>query len=332
MPRLLRVIKKTAVGLACLLFIAAVAGASYQWLADRRDLAEMPAPGRLVDVGGYRLHIWCVGEPRPGVPPVLFDSGLGGDSFDWPDIVSEVVQFAQVCTYDRAGMGYSDPGPTPRTSGQIADEMAALIEHSGIARPVVLVGLSFGGFNTRIVASKRPELVAGLVLVSASHENQGARDAAAGLPSGKPPDIALKLGPIAASLGILRLAGVTLAAPPEQAPAKVRPFVRATTYRTSRYRTMADELLHTQQSGREVAQTRRQLDIPLVVLSDANGSGVGAEIKRELQADMVTLSSRSCQVIVDDSGHGLGNHPELVTKAVRDVIEAAKDGVQRPGC
>ena len=102
-------------------------------------------------------------------------------------------------------MGYSDPGPTPRTSGRIAKELAELIQNSGIAHPVILVGLSFGGFNTRIVASERPDLVAGLVLVSASHENQGERYAAAGVPSGKPPYAALKLARIAASLGILRL-------------------------------------------------------------------------------------------------------------------------------
>jgi pimeloyl-ACP methyl ester carboxylesterase len=263
---------------------------------------------------------------------VLFDSGLGGDSFDWAHIAPEVAKFTQACTYDRAGMGYSDPGPNPRTSGQIAKELAELIQNSGIARPVILVGLSFGGFNTRIVASEHPDLVAGLVLVSASHENQGERYAAAGVPSGRPPYAIVKLGPIAASLGILRLMGVTLGAPPERADPQVREFVLATAYRTSRYYAMGDELEHTRESGLEVAATRRQLAIPLVVVSPGKGSGVRAEINQDLQADLATLSTRACQVIAEDSGHGIGNQPDLVVRVIRDVLLAAEDEIRKPGC
>ena len=227
MVRLLSRIKRILLSVLALLLITALAGASYQWPASRRDLAATPPPGRLVDVGGHRLHIWCTDSVEPRTPTVLFDSGLGGGAFSWAHIAPEVAKFTQTCTYDRAGMGYSDRGPTPRTSGQIAEELAELIQNSGIARPVILVGLSFGGFNTRIVASEHPDLVAGLVLVSASHEDQGERYAAAGVPSGKPPYAILKLGPIAASLGILRLMGVTFGAPPEQAHPQVREFVLA---------------------------------------------------------------------------------------------------------
>ena len=332
MVLLLSRIKRILVGVAGLLLITALAGASYQWLASRGDLAATPPPGRLVDVGGHRLHIWCTDSVEPGTPSVLFDSGLGGGAFSWAHVAPEVAKFTQTCTYDRAGMGYSDPGPTPRTSGQIARELAELIQNSGIARPVILVGLSFGGFNTRIVASEHPDLVAGLVLVSASHENQGERYAAAGVPSGKPPYAILKLGPIAASLGILRLMGVTLGAPPERAQPQVREFVLATAYRTSRYYAMGDELEHTRESGLEVAATRRQLTIPLVVVSPGKGSGVRAEINRDLQADMATLSTRACQVIAEDSGHGIGNQPELVVNAIREVLLAAKDKIPKPGC
>lgn len=328
-PSLLR---RITLGVLALLAAAALGGTSYRMYADRRDLAATPPPGRLIDVGGHRLHLWCFGQAKPGVPAVLFDSGLGGDAFDWVRVAPEVGKVTQACTYDRAGMGYSDPGPAPRTSGRIADEMAALIENGGIAQPVVLVGLSFGGFNTRIVASERPDLVAGLVLVSASHEEQGERYEAAGLSSGRPPAVALKLGPLAASLGILRLAGVTLGAPPERADGDVRAYVRATAYRTSRYQTMAGELGHTRESGREVADARRQLQIPMVVLSDAKGSGRASEIKAEMQADMLTLSTRACQVVVPDSGHGLSDRPDLVVQAIRDVLDAANDSNKKPPC
>ena len=95
---------------------------------------------------------------------------------------------------------------------------------------------------------------------------------------------------------------------------------------------MGNELEHTRESGRDVAATRRQLTIPLVVVSPGKGSGVQAEINRDLQADMATLSTRACQVIAEDSGHGIGNQPELVVKAIRDVLLAAGDEVQKPGC
>ena len=317
---------------AVLPLITALAGATYQWHLSRSDLAATPPPGRLVDVGGRRLHIWCRGTGEAGTPSVLFDSGLGGGAFSWADVAPEVAKLTQTCTYDRAGLGYSDPGPEPRTSAQIASELAELIENSGIARPVILVGLSFGGFHTRMVASERPDLVAGLVLVSASHENQGERYAAAGVPSGRPPDAVLQLAPIAASLGILRLMGVTFGAPPESADPQVREFVLATAYRSSRYYAMKGELEHTGESGQQVAATRRQLTIPLLVVSPGQGSGARAEINRELQADLATLSTRACQVIAEDSGHGVGNEPEVVVEAIRDVLLAAGDEFSKPGC
>lgn len=263
---------------------------------------------------------------------MLFDSGLGGDSFDWNTVAPAVAQFTQACRYDRAGMGYSDPGPMPRTSGQIAEEMAALIRNGGLRAPVVLAGLSFGGYNTRIVASEHPDLVAGLVLVSASHENQGERYEAAGIPSGRPPEIMLTLGPIAARLGLLRLAGITLAAPPSQAPPAVRRFVEATAFRTSRYYAMASELQNTRESGKQVAAARHMLSIPLAVVSPCRGQGQTTEINAELQADMMTLSARACQVIAVDSGHGISEQPELVVQAIRDVVFASTEEDRKPGC
>ena len=114
--------------------------------------------------------------------------------------------------------------------------------------------------------------------------------------------------------------GVTLGAPPERAHPQVREFVLATAYRTRRYYAMGNELEHTRESGLEVAATRRQLTIPLVVLSPGKGSGVRAEINRDLQADLATLSTRAYQVIAEDSGHGIGNQPDLVIEAIREVL------------
>src|ERR687895_502303 len=155
--------KRALIGLCALILLAALSGAAYQWIATRHDLAANPAPGRLVDVGGHRLHIRCTGS---GEPTVILENGLGGSSLvAWSLVQPEVARFTRVCSYDRAGMGYSDPGPSPRTARRIAGELAKLLARSGIAGPVVLVGASIAGFDVRVFASDHPERAAGLVLV-----------------------------------------------------------------------------------------------------------------------------------------------------------------------
>ena len=115
--------KRISVGLGALLVIATLSGATYQWLATRKDLVATPPPGQLVAIDGYRLHLWCTGD---GAPAVILDAGLGGTSAGWGFVQPDVARFTRVCSYDRAGMGYSDSGPSPRTAGRIARELAEL--------------------------------------------------------------------------------------------------------------------------------------------------------------------------------------------------------------
>jgi pimeloyl-ACP methyl ester carboxylesterase len=132
--------------------------------------AEEPS-GRLVDVGGYRLHIHCMGS---GTPSVILDHGLGGSSTDWIKVQSKLAMVTQVCVYDRAGYGFSDRGPSPRTSSRIATELRTLLEHlrEELPPPYLLVGHSFGGYNMRMFAGLFPEQTTGLVLVDTPHEDQ----------------------------------------------------------------------------------------------------------------------------------------------------------------
>src|SRR5437016_2594972 len=134
-----------------MLTVAGMTGAAYHAIAGRRELAANPPPGELEDIGGYRLHIRCMGA---GSPPVILDTGLGGSLLDWGFVQPEVAKFTRVCSYDRAGMGFSDLGPSPRTSRRVASELRELLDRKGIREPVVLVGASSGGFNMRIFASE----------------------------------------------------------------------------------------------------------------------------------------------------------------------------------
>src|SRR5215207_8827824 len=165
--RVLRGIGRGLAALFGLIAVLALAGASYEAIAAAGDARRYPAPGQLVDIGGYRLHIQCVGA---GSPTVVLDAGLGGSSLDWSLVQSDLGSSTRVCAYDRAGMGWSDPGPQPRTPRQIARELHTLLTNAGIAEPYVLVGHSLAGKNVRLFAPSHPEEVAAMVLVDARSE------------------------------------------------------------------------------------------------------------------------------------------------------------------
>jgi alpha/beta hydrolase family protein len=113
---------RVLLGLVIIVVALATMGAIYQAVATATDQRTYPAPGQLVDVGGYRLHINCMGQ---GSPTVILESGLANMSADWANVQPLVADGARVCAYDRAGIAWSDPGPQPRDPGQIAAELQA---------------------------------------------------------------------------------------------------------------------------------------------------------------------------------------------------------------
>ena len=153
-------------GSICLLPIV---GASYQILGSRIDARRSPEPGRLVDIGRYRLKINCAGS---GSPTVVLDSGLGDLLSEWRPVQLRISSFTRVCSYDRAGYGESDAGPFPRTSLQISRELHTLLQNAGEHPPYILVSHSFGGYNVRIFNGKFPNEVVGIVLVDSPQEDQ----------------------------------------------------------------------------------------------------------------------------------------------------------------
>jgi pimeloyl-ACP methyl ester carboxylesterase len=300
--------KRILIGFAGLLIIGAAAGALYERIATRKDLASTPPPGRLIDVGGHRLHLWCTGT---GTPHVILEAGLGGSSVKWGFVQPAVAEFTRVCSYDRAGLGYSDPGPSPRTARRMADELAALLERGGIAGPLVLVGASSGGFSVRIFATQHTARVSGLVLVDASHEDQ----------IHEVPSIA-PLVPVLASLGAFRLLGVSFSGSPESLAPGVRAYERATRFRASGYRTAASEIMNMETTANEVRASRRTLTSPVVVVTGARGAD---RTWLDLQRDQVGLSQRGCQIIAEQSGHVVPvDQPQIVVNAIRGLVDAAR--------
>jgi pimeloyl-ACP methyl ester carboxylesterase len=297
------------------LVIATLSCATFQWLATRQDLAATPPPGQLVDIGGYRLHLWCTGD---GAPAVILDAGLGGTSAGWGFVQPDVARFTRVCSYDRAGMGYSDSGPSPRTARRIAKELAELLAGSGIAGPVVLVGESIAGFNARMFASDHPEHAAGLVLVDASHEDD----------AHEVPGIA-RFVPLLSTIGVFRLLGVSFGQPIESLAPSVRQYARATMFRASGYQAAADEIIHLRETISEVKGSRRRLTIPVLVVTGAGGAD---ENWRRLQQDQASLSERGCLITAQQSGHVVAiDQPQVVVDAIRTVVEIVR-GQDVPLC
>jgi pimeloyl-ACP methyl ester carboxylesterase len=148
------------------LTIAAVfLGWLYQILGTRSDARLHPPPGRLIDVGGHRLHLLDSGSANANSPTILLEAGLMSTVLSWTGLQRELAQRYRVVSYDRAGLGWSDLGPMPRTADRIASELQTLLERAAIPGPYLLVGHSFGGLTMPLFAARFPEKIAGMVLV-----------------------------------------------------------------------------------------------------------------------------------------------------------------------
>lgn len=165
----LKWVRKIIFLLMMLLFLGTIGGAVYQFVQEKLDERHYPPPGKLVDVGGFRLHIYCIGQKSP---TVILDSGSGMFSLDWTLVQPKIAKFARVCSYDRAGYGWSDGSPYRRTNTQMVKELDALLYSAGETPPYVYVGHSLGAINARVFAQEFPDKVVGLVLVDPPDEQR----------------------------------------------------------------------------------------------------------------------------------------------------------------
>src|SRR5215204_5406696 len=201
--RIMRRIWMALLGLVVVLLALAVAGAIYQAIATERAERAYPPPGEMLGVGGYSLHINCVGQ---GSPTVLLDAGSGGFSAHWVRVQREVSDTTRVCSYDRAGMGWSEMGPEPRDARQISSELHTLLSKAGVEGPYVLVGHSFGGMYVQTYAARYPDEVAGVALVDSSTEPDQFSHRAEARQSNEPQKQSFAVVPRLAQLGVSLLA------------------------------------------------------------------------------------------------------------------------------
>jgi pimeloyl-ACP methyl ester carboxylesterase len=263
------------------------------------------APGQLIDVGGFRLHLHCCGQ---GSPTVVMDSALGGSSVSWLLVQPHIAELTRVCSYDRAGFGWSDRGPMPRTAGRIADELRVLLERANVPPPYVVVGHSFGGLVMRIFAARYQSDVAGMVLVDPAHPEDWVRPA---------PKEQLKIdrglrlcrhGATAARHGVARIVS---------ALATVGAFGLA----RGIARVVSGGRLHREDEGILApvldASAKGYGDLPLTTISSTDPG----EYRLRQQDALAALSTQGRHVIATNSGHWIPlDEPATVIDAIRTVL------------
>ena len=290
----------------------ALVGAIYERMAEAADAKAYPPPGQLVDVGGYRLHINCTGT---GSPTVVIVSGLGDWSTSWGGVVQpEVAKTTRVCTYDRAGLGWSDASSLPSDAAQFAKELHTLLQNANIPGPYVMVGHSLGGFIVRIFAHDYASEVAGVVLVDSMNPRQVTQSLSDSLARQSSFQAAL------ARFGIGRLL-VKLPAIAPSMPAGEEAYYPLYIRPQSLQKT-ANEYRGLPASAAEAAAVESFGDMPLIVLTAKLNDNPGWP---EWQPELLKLSTNSQHLFAENSGHTIQfDEPEAAVNAILKMVELAR--------
>jgi pimeloyl-ACP methyl ester carboxylesterase len=304
--------------LATLLGLALV-GYIYEPMAEAADAKTYPPPGQLVDVGGYRLHINCTGT---GSPTVVIDAGLGDWSTMWGFVQPEVAKTTRVCTYDRAGVGWSDEGPLPRDAAQFAKELHTLLQNANISGPYVMVGHSLGGFGVRVFVHEYASEVAGVVLIDSMNPKQVAQSATEVRPQSNTQSRIYSVLTVLARVGLVRLLAKPFGTFPPDEEANLSIYVRP-----QNMQTIANESKGLAASGAEAAAVKTFGDLPLIVLTAKLNKIPGWP---EWQTELLQLSSSSQQLIVENSGHTIHlERPDAAAAAILQMVEQVRQTVKK---
>ncbi|MGQ4647012.1 alpha/beta fold hydrolase [Lyngbya aestuarii] len=309
-----------------------IATTLYQAIACWLENQKSP-PGQLIDVGGYRLHFCIAGE---GSPTIILDHSLGG--IEGYFLIEELAKLTRVCIYDRAGYGWSDHSPHPRTSNQIVTELDTLLTQAGIEPPYILVGNSFGSYNVRLYAHRFPEKVIGIVLTDGLHET-GMLKMSIQLQVLKLFFISgFLMSTIGSILGIIRLLG--LYGLFELLKPELRQFskdslnsVKYSFYRSKHWITMSREMLNLNKSARQVSIANQLGSMPIVSIKASSffkpsiwtffiplrGAN---QLREKMHRELRNLSTNFLELQANNSGHFVWiDQPNLIVDAVSILLE-----------
>jgi pimeloyl-ACP methyl ester carboxylesterase len=314
---------------AIVVAVALLAAAAYEQIGAWRDSRVLKQIGRSVDIGGRTLNIHCTGE---GTPTVVFVSGRTGLGYVWTPTQRGVSAFTRSCWYDRADVGWSDPGPDPAWGDAAARDLHQLVNNAGLERPLVLVGHSFGGYIVRLYHHAYPGEVSGMVFSDAALEDAGTIQ---GMPHRERPPIPRSviraLSIVLGRLGMMRFLRPDPGPPPRHWSAEEWDILA----RLSRQRKvlLADAKVGPGHATDDLVRSTGGLEeMPLIVLTHGNQSSPSSAspgVLRgwvDLQRRFAERSRRGRQVVVPDSGHGMPvEAPDAISTAVREIVTMVRN-------
>jgi len=294
-------------------------------------MPRYPPPGRMLDVGGRRLHVYETGQ---GSPTVVLEAGIAATSLSWRLVQDEVAKFTRVASYDRAGLGWSDPASQPLTLTRLVDDLHALLQVAQLPAPYVLVGHSFGGLIVRAYARRYPAETAGLVLVDAVRpeewhplSGEQRRTLARGVRLSRRGAMLARIGVVGWCLrsmlagsrwlpkavgGAASGRGLTvmkrIAGEVGKMPREVWPMVAEHWSQPKSFLGMAAHFESLPESARDMSESPPLEGIPVIVITPAGKPALdcsGANVRH---------------IIAERSGHWIHlDRPELIVEAVRSV-------------
>ncbi|HET7106379.1 MAG TPA: alpha/beta hydrolase [Candidatus Acidoferrum sp.] len=330
---------------AGLALLGAALGMIYQSLGTRRDGRIHPPPGRLVDVGTYCLHLLEAGE---GSPTIVLEAGLMSTVLSWSELQRALAGSFRVVSYDRAGLGWSELGPMPRTADRMVEELHNLLERAAIPPPYILVGHSFGGLTMPLFAARYSDEVAGMVLV----------DPVVAAEWNPPSDHDLKLtrigakvcrrAAILARIGLIRLVAFLLTtglknlggrlvrlisrgSPAESGtvsspwfsalPPDEKAMASVFWVQPKFALTIASQLENLPVSAASSGHAAKLIDKPVVILS----ARTAPERRRAEHVAIAASLPKGEHVLAEDSNHWIMQEdPQLVIRAIEKVIQDSK--------
>jgi pimeloyl-ACP methyl ester carboxylesterase len=338
-PAWRKIVERAVLSIVILVAVTIAGYTAFNAIAVHGFWARNPAPGKLVDVDGYRMYIDCTGS---GSPTLILEAGGQNDSTIWNGVQPALSKTTRVCSYDRAGFGWSDTRPTTRDADHIAAELHRLLLRAGIAGPIVLMGHSIGGIYIRDYIMQYPADVAGMVFVDSSTPFQDKNPAfiraaqAGGHSSFAPPAWFWNMALI---IGVPRLLGMCKGDPGPDATLNKLRAEDICRLRTAAFSEVEDENFHL--SSQQTLSSSSFGALPILIFSHDPAKSLPAKPSQadldrqnawgQMQDDLKSLSTRSRRIIAKNgSHHVMVDRPDLIEKEVPAFIEQIRGSTPQP--